>query len=130
MFSEKFDRIQYPSFVPLSGLEGFSFIDYDEDTNSIDKADGILHILSPFDLNMFRYDPTMNMLAAAGMIFAWSDLTGTLIFLVFLIYVKVSQKREAQATDDANVTVSDYTILVEGLPRGTLTARYILRCNL
>merc|ERR1719295_1069044 len=51
------------------------------------------------------------------MIFAWSDLLGTLIFLVFLLYVQVSQKREARETDDANVTVSDYTVRVEGLPK-------------
>lgn len=84
-----FPRIHYPDSVDLSG---FSFLDFDEETHTLDKRDG-------------------------GMIFAWSDLLGTLIFLLFLYYVAISQEKEAIATDDANTTIADYTICVKGLPR-------------
>lgn len=50
LFSHDFPRIRYPKFVSLSGLfNGIGFIDYDEKTNSIDKADGMLPMFSSRD---------------------------------------------------------------------------------
>eukprot|EP01083_Nonionella_stella_P011988 34018_1 len=90
--STEYERIHVPSYIPLSFLNNFDFLDFDDETNSFAKQD-------------------------AGIVFAWSDLIGTLIFLVFLIYVRFNNKKEAQATDEANTTVSDYTVCITGLPK-------------
>ena len=89
--STEFDQITYPDYVDISFLSDFD-IPVDSDTNSINKAD-------------------------AGVVFGWSDLIGTVTFLLFLIYVNNNQEKEAKATDDANITISDYTVRVKGIPK-------------
>lgn len=88
---EEFDSISYPDYIDMSFLSDFK-IQVNANTNSIKKAD-------------------------AGIVFGWSDLIGVISFLLFLVYVDAKLQKEAIATDDANITVSDYTIQVTGLPK-------------
>lgn len=82
--------IEYPSYVNMKDIPLVE--KYVLDGNSIDKRD-------------------------AGVVFAWSDLLATLVFIIFLTKVKASQAVEARIADDSQTTVADFSVRVTHLPK-------------
>lgn len=60
----------------------------------------------------------MNALAVSYTITA-ADFVGTLVFFGFFLYMRGRVRRLAQRIDDDNITPSDYTVWVSGVPRDT-----------